>query len=370
MMHAGHVRWFEFIEVPSPMPASTVTERIDRRLRKLWVKLAARGKQSKPRDVRGVLLGEDPSAFAVWDYVFAKASKGRPDFWERWRDKPLLVVIMRTWDTGTVAQLGPWVRLLTEHKRNFPLHRVVFAANTKVELLLCKAAGIEVVWCNHNALMNERIFQPATGAMPGDVREFDAIYDAQIARYKRHQLAKKVKRLGLIHYTAPRLFEALWTLRIRWLLRRARIFNRHHRGIWPIRLGHDEVAAHYNRARVGLCLSAVEGAMLASIQYLLCGLPVVTTPNRGGRNDFFDAENSIEVAAEPEAVAAGVRTLIERRVDPWIIREKTLARMAAHRARLAALVEGFQREHGVTEERLVSPTEFLRRRTGFIDRLG
>jgi hypothetical protein len=352
------------------MPALTLTERIDLRLRKLWVKLAARSKRTKPREVRGVLLGEDPCAFAVWDYVFAKTSKGRPDFWERWRDKPLLVVIMRTWDTGTVAQLEPWVRLLTEHKRNFPLHRVVFAANTKVEVVLCKAARIEVVWCNHNALVNERIFQPPAGAISGDAREFDAIYDAQIARYKRHHLATEVKRLGLIHYTTPRLFETLWTLKIRWLLRGARILNRQHRGIWPIRMVHEEVAAHYNRARVGLCLSAVEGAMLASIQYLLCGLPVVTTPNRGGRNDFFDAENSIEVAAEPEAVAAGVRTLIERRVDPWSIREKTLARMALHRARLVTLVERFQRENGVPEERLLSKMEPPGMRNGFSDKLG
>jgi broad specificity phosphatase PhoE len=96
---------------------------------------------------------------------------------------------------------------------------------------------------------------------------------------------------------------------------------------------------------------------------------VVTTPNRGGRDDFFDEENSIEVASEPEAVAAGVRTMIERRIDPWAIREKTLVSMADHKARLAALVEDFQRAHGVAGNDLLSKAEPMRMKNGFTDKL-
>ena len=255
-------------------------------------------------------------------------------------------------------------------QKNFPLHRVVFAANARVELHWFAEAGLEAIWCNHNAHVNDRIFQPAPGARAGDEREFEAIYDARFARFKRNHLAAKVAKLALIHYTTPALVEALWEIKTRWILSHARILNRHRFWFWPIWLGKPEVARSYNRARVGLCLSRAEGAMLASIQYLLCGLPVVSTPNRGGRDDFFDDENSIEVAAEPEAVAAGVQTLIERRVDPWTIREKTLMRMAEHRARLVALVEEFQRAHGVTGDRLLSRAEPLRMRNGFSDKLG
>lgn len=308
-------------------------------------------------------------AFAIWDHVYLRTLKHRPDFWERWRDKPLLVVIMRTWETSRMADLDAFIHPVPEHKKNFPQHRVVFAANASVELKWFAEAGYEAIWCNHNAHVNENTFQPLPGACAGDEREFDAIYDARFGRYKRNHLAAKVKKLALVHYTTPNLVEVLWEIKTRWILSHAHILNRHRFGFWPVRMIRPKVAAAYNRARVGLCLSEAEGAMLASIQYLLCGLPVVTTPNRGGRDDFFDEENSIEVAPDPEAVTAGVRTMIERRVDPWLIREKTLVRMAEHKARLVALVEDFQRAHGVAEEDLLSRAEPQRMKNSFYDKL-
>lgn len=344
--------------------------RIDEHLQVLWQALAARKKPGKPGAVRGLLLSENPAAFAIWDHVFKSTVRNRPDFWERWRNKPLLVVIMRTWVTDKSSGLDLWVRLLAEHKQRFPQHRIVMAMNTSTELPLCEEAGIEAVWCNHNAHVDERLYQPLAGAKAGDAREFDAIYDARFARYKRNDLAAKVKRLALIHYTAPPLFELLWTLKMRWMLRHGRILNRHRWGVWPVWMNRTAVAASYTRARVGLCLSPVEGAMLASIQYLLCGLPVVTVPSRGGRDDFFDEKNSITVAPDAEAVAAGVRTLIERRIDPWVIRAKALSLMAEHQARLVVLVDEFQRAHGVPEERLLSNERSTRMKNGFEDVLG
>ena len=46
-------------------------------------------------------------------------------------------------------------------------------------------------------------------------------------------------------------------------------------------------------SQVGLCLSKSEGAMFASIEYLLCGLPIVSTKSVGGRDIFFTDENCI-----------------------------------------------------------------------------
>ena len=45
-----------------------------------------------------------------------------------------------------------------------------------------------------------------------------------------------------------------------------------------------------NRSKVGLILSAFEGNNKASIEYLLSGLPVVSTPSKGGRDVFFDPD--------------------------------------------------------------------------------
>ncbi len=50
-----------------------------------------------------------------------------------------------------------------------------------------------------------------------------------------------------------------------------------------------EVARKLNACRVGMCLSETEGAMFAAVEYLLCGLPVVSTPSQGGRDVWFDS---------------------------------------------------------------------------------
>jgi glycosyltransferase involved in cell wall biosynthesis len=78
--------------------------------------------------------------------------------------------------------------------------------------------------------------------------------------------------------------------------------------------------------------------MLASIQYLLAGLPVVTTPSLGGRDVFFDPAHSLTVKPDPAAVAAGVREMINRNVPREEIRARAIQEMERHRARLVAYV--------------------------------
>lgn len=51
----------------------------------------------------------------------------------------------------------------------------------------------------------------------------------------------------------------------------------------PAFLPPAQVCAALNRGEVGLALSELEGACWASTEYLLCGLPVVSTPCSGGR---------------------------------------------------------------------------------------
>jgi hypothetical protein len=79
--------------------------------------------------------------------------------------------------------------------------------------------------------------------------------------------------------------------------------------------------------------------MLASIQYLLAGLAVVTTHNLGGRDEFFSAPYVRWVPDDPEAVADAVDELVALDLDPWTIREPTLVRMGQHRARMQAWLQ-------------------------------
>jgi hypothetical protein len=79
--------------------------------------------------------------------------------------------------------------------------------------------------------------------------------------------------------------------------------------------------------------------MYASIQYLLAGLPVVTTASIGGRDEFFDPAYVRWVPDDQEAVAHAVDELVELELDPQMIREATLAKVGKHRARLQAWIQ-------------------------------
>src|SRR5215212_801941 len=87
--------------------------------------------------------------------------------------------------------------------------------------------------------------------------------------------------------------------------------------------------------------------MFASVQYLLAGLPVVTTPSLGGRDVFFDDEIAITVEASPEAVAHGVREMIARDLQPEYVRTKTVKRVLSHRATFVDLVQKIYDTEGV-----------------------
>lgn len=91
----------------------------------------------------------------------------------------------------------------------------------------------------------------------------------------------------------------------------------------------------YRASHAALALSAREGAMFACMEYLMCGLPVVTARNRGGRNRYLTAYNSRFVSPRPEAVARAVAEFVAAPSDPLAIREEVLA--LVRRDRLAYL---------------------------------
>jgi hypothetical protein len=125
----------------------------------------------------------------------------------------------------------------------------------------------------------------------------------------------------------------------------------------PVRLLLSDVNRHLNRARVGLCLSEREGAMFASTEYLLSGLPIVTTPSTGGRDVYYDAEYCWTVPPDPRSVADAVHALAARGVPRAHIHHRTLQRLELDRARFLALINAILEEGG-SKRRLAMPWPF------------
>lgn len=197
---------------------------------------------------------------------------------------------------------------------DLPQSRFCILTNTEFEAHLLADLGVPALPSSRLIFIDDAVFKP----LECDV-EFDAVYNATLSPAKRHELAREVASLALLYDVgAPDL-----TMRYeetRALLPRATFLN-HEAGKGAYKQLHiDECATQINRGRVGLCLSAAEGPMQAAMEYLLCGLPVVSTRSFGGRDRYFMPPFCRVVDDDPAAVAAAVATFAERRIPKQVVR--------------------------------------------------
>jgi glycosyltransferase involved in cell wall biosynthesis len=78
------------------------------------------------------------------------------------------------------------------------------------------------------------------------------------------------------------------------------------------RLTPTEVIDICNKSYCGGIFSLLEGACYSSSEYLLCGLPVISTNSKGGRDTWYTNENSIIVESNKEDVVNAVNMCIRK----------------------------------------------------------
>lgn len=171
-----------------------------------------------------------------------------------------------------------------------------FSAKTMFEYF-----GFQGDIVNHNCFIDENLFKVVESE-----KIYDAIYTARLVPFKRHYLASKVDNLALIAgSTNGELIKDL----------------PQHKYINESHLSAHDVIQKLAQSKVGLLLSDFEGACYSSSEYLLCGLPVVSTRSHGGRDIWYNAYNSIVCDANPESVSEAVQKLAAQERDPHRIRE-------------------------------------------------
>lgn len=212
--------------------------------------------------------------------------------------------------------------------RDFPRHRIILLCNEKFTVEPLLRHGVEALFCNQNAFVNERVFRPFLTVE----KRYDAVYNACMTPYKRHPLASEVKSLMLMTYRYSGTHSTDYEMEVRTLLQHADWVKNSFGD--KDKVSTDELVKYYNLARSGLCLSEIEGSMFASIEYMLCGLPVVSTPCVGGRDTFWDPEFVTIAEPEPTAIAEAVDDLVRREVDPNLVRSNTLKKVEIHRQTL------------------------------------
>ncbi|QKC80402.1 glycosyltransferase [Mesorhizobium sp. NZP2077] len=236
---------------------------------------------------------------------------------------------------------------LAWYRQRFPLHELIFLCNTEEERRLVAAAGGTAIVSNHNLMVSEEMFRP----LPDVPVVFDAVYNGRISHTKRHYLALDIERLVHITFSIGEVAPA----GARAFIRRLQVQSPLHHIANPIvdgmtaKLTTPEVNRVYNQAAVGLCLSAEEGAMYSSMEYLLAGLPIVSTPSLGGRDVFFDPDYCMIVEPEPAAIRRAVERLRDRAIPREEIRGRTLEKVRAGRLELTAYLSALKRRLGSSD---------------------
>ena len=294
-----------------------------RQLKHLAVK--ALGLESFPCYV----LSHDPPVIISYWYDFLQVADAALAALPKGRHVHLLFQLV--WHRETDERMSELQNDLWRLQAFWPDVRFLFLCNSPVEKAQFDKRGLPGVFCHQNAFIDER----KLCIVPGARKRFDAIYVARITPFKRHQLAAQVESLRLVgDHSAPELGYFQETLKA---LPQAS---------WSRRVRYRKLYKELNAARVGLCLSAEEGAMFVSAEYLLCGLPVVNTRNKGGRDALFERDYALTVDDTPEAVAAGVKEMVARKLDPGRVRGAALAKMRQHRETFVKLVQDIYDQEG------------------------
>ena len=224
-----------------------------------------------------------------------------------------------------------YLRTVAAVTRTAPRHRVVFVTNTHAEHRHLQRLKLASFVANQNQFVDRHLFFPAR---PVEDRRFCAVYNARFRDYKRHHLAAAVSRLAFIGYG----FDTPEYAAIRDQMHSAHFANL--RDGQPRFLTPSDVNDVLNQSACGLCLSRIEGAMTATVEYLLAGLPVVTTTNRGGRDLFLDGRFTRWVDAAPEEISREAESLEAEQIPPSFIRAETLRKLdSANEAFVTAVAD-------------------------------
>ncbi|MFQ3577448.1 MAG: hypothetical protein SNJ52_00335 [Verrucomicrobiia bacterium] len=300
-----------------------------RRLPSIWQELRERGASHI-----GVLAC-DPTV------LFLRAGKRYDALILKCGTRPITLLMSFYWalDEKWAASAAAEAARLEREYRNV---KTVLLANDRREFDILTRTGARCDLVNHACFVDERIFHPPEMVSE---RPWDAVLDAQLAPFKRHELAAEIQRLALITYRYAPTRNREWERRVSPIIDRAHHFNRdgkrHYRFLSP-----EEVNRAYAKARCGLCLSAVEGPCKAGMQYLLAGLPVVSTEATGGRWEYLPEGVSWRCGETPRSVAQAVGDAIASGVTPAEVRDLGLAACRPHRERLIERLAEAHRAEG------------------------
>jgi glycosyltransferase involved in cell wall biosynthesis len=254
-------------------------------------------------------------------------------FPEAFQEKPSLHLITMDhsllWAASTLLP-----QRLAEAGKRWPQARFRLLAADETELRGLRAAGLPALLCNLNMFTDERVFHPFRPEAASQTT--DAICIAPLDLRENHHLACTIGSIGIVHHRYEGMDDV--GAEVRKLLPRATFLNDTDQEPQGFFYPSDEqLAGWVCQSATGLALSETGGSCIATAQYLLCGTPVVTVPNIGGRDHFLKQPFFARADTTADSVAAAVTELRARNLSRKEIHEAT--KHLFHEARQAFLVD-------------------------------
>lgn len=257
--------------------------------------------------------------------------------------RPATFFLSLSWTLLVKPRIEGLARAWNEYRRCYPQHKIIILANMPEEKSLLDSLNIPAVLCPHNALLDEQKYAP----LPLQ-KKWTAVINARIARFKRIELAKDVPSTCLITYKPPQhndQYEAELQAcmpHMDWL--------QYENGQYTHYYSEKQVQEVYAQSHCGLILSEVEGGCFASTEYLLCGLPVVSTANVGGRDLFFHPDYVFTAEPHSLGVLQAVARAASCPITPEEIRHRTIGIMQRHRQSYIATLNREARRMGYAKD--------------------
>jgi len=208
--------------------------------------------------------------------------------------------------------------------------RFIFLFNSPEEMKIFNDSGFVGRLIPHNCWLDENVIYPRAVK-----KAYRAIYVARRSAFKRHMLADKVMDLAIVSG------------------------ENHGNAVSDIpksaytnekKLSTAEVCTKISESHVGLILSETEGGCFSSSEYLLCGIPVVSTPSLGGRDIWYTEYNSIISEPSSEAVADAVEYFIRNPRSAEKIRNHHIKQSNAFREEFITMLREVFLEYNVKED--------------------
>lgn len=191
--------------------------------------------------------------------------------------------------------------ILNDHIKVLNNYEVIVLASTVEEQeFFEREVGLESLHMNHNVFANENEFYIDESVE----KQFDMFVNSAFCGYKRLDLTAMIDNIVYVG-RFPEKFDVA-NINLNKKVHFPNFENRDFTENSYRWLSGQEINKLSNQSLMAGIFSPVEGACFSSSQYLLCGLPVISPKCRGGRELFYDENNTIYCELNPLSVLQAV----------------------------------------------------------------